>query len=270
MAQRRRAAGVNEQPLGMASLSLGEGPPLLLLPGLTPDHEPPTGTDRWFQMRLMRRLAPGRQVWWVNRRRGLSEGTTMADLAEDYATMLQEWQAAPIDVVGVSTGGSVALQLAADHPQIVRRLALVASGCRLGPQGHLGQRRAIEALERGDRRTAAAILMELSAARGPTRGALRGLGWLVPSLVVARDHHDLRVTLQAEDAFDLAGRLESISAPTLVIGGDRDGFYGEGVFRETAEGLPFGHLVLHPGAGHASTVASRRLGAEINAFLGRH
>ncbi|MDF2145783.1 alpha/beta fold hydrolase [Knoellia sp. p5-6-4] len=259
---------MNGQPVGMASLSLGAGPPLLLLPGLTPDHEPPTGTDRWFQLRSMRRLAPARQVWWVNRRRGLAEGTTMADLAEDYATMLREWQAPPIDVVGVSTGGSVALQLAADHPQVVRRLVLVASGCRLGPQGHAGQRRAIEALERGDRRTAAAILMELAAAGRLTRAALRAAGWLVPSLVVARDTHDLRVTMQAEDAFDLADRLQSISAPTLVIGGDRDAYYGEGVFRETADALPFGHLVLLPGAGHAATVADRHLGEQVDAFLG--
>lgn len=260
---------MNGPSRGMASLSLGSGPPLLLLPGLTPDHEPPTGSERWFQLRQMRRLAHGRSVWWVNRRRGLAEGSTMADLAEDYATMLLEWQATPIDVVGISTGGSIALQLAADHPQVVRRLALVASGCRLGPQGHAGQRRAIEALERGDRRAAAAVLMELGAAGRFTRGTLRTAGWLVPSMLVGRDVHDLLVTLRAEDAFDLAERLDSISTPTLVVGGERDAFYGEGVFRETAEGLPFGHLVLYPGAGHAATVANRRLGAELNAFLGQ-
>ena len=42
---------MNGPSRGMASLSLGSGPPLLLLPGLTPDHEPPTGSDRWFQLR---------------------------------------------------------------------------------------------------------------------------------------------------------------------------------------------------------------------------
>lgn len=253
----------------MASLSLGSGPPLLLMPGLTRDHEPPTGAQRWFELRSMRQLSHGRQVWWVNRRRNLVNGTTMGDLAEDYATMLQEWQAEPIDVVGISTGGSVALQLAADHPEAVRRLVLVASACRLGPGGHAGQRRAIEALERGDRRTANAILLELAGATTLTRRALRGIGWLLPSLTVGRDHHDLLVTMQAEDGFDLADRLESVTAPTLVIGGERDAFYGEAVFRETAEGLPFGHLVLRPGAGHAATVASRTLGAEVDAFLGK-
>ena len=51
--------------------------------------------------------------------------------------------------MGVSTGGS-ALQPAADHPELVNRLVLVASACRLGPGGRSGQRRVLAALEHGD------------------------------------------------------------------------------------------------------------------------
>lgn len=266
---RPRDLEVNGPSHGMASLSLGSGQPLLLLPGLTPDHRPPQGSGRRFQLRQMRPLASGRQVWWVNRRLGLLPGTTMADIADDYATMLQEWQEAPIDVVGVSTGGSVALQLACDHSQLVRRLVLVASAARLGPGGRAGQREAIEALQRGDRRGAAAVLMGLSAAGPTTTRLLRGLGRALPGLVVGRDHSDLLATLVAEESFDLTERLASVATPTLVVGGSKDAFYGEAEFRETADGLPFGHLLLYEGAGHAATVASRRLGSEVNAFLGQ-
>jgi pimeloyl-ACP methyl ester carboxylesterase len=37
------------------------------------------------------------------------------------AAGIRRWFAEPIDVLGVSTGGSVALQVAADHPEVVRR-----------------------------------------------------------------------------------------------------------------------------------------------------
>lgn len=254
---------------GMATLSLGSGPPLLFMPGLTADHQPPRGAARRFQLRQMRPLAAHRQVWWVNRRQGLAPGTTMADLADDYATVLQEWQEAPIDVVGVSTGGSVALQLAADHPRLVRRLVLVASACRLGPRGLAGQRRAIEALEHGDRHRAASILMELGGAGRFATGALGAMGWLLPGLVVARDHGDLLETMRAEEPFDLTDRLGSIEAQTLVVGGDRDAFYGEPVFRETATGLARGHLILYPGRSHVTTLSAKRLGGDVTAFLTR-
>ncbi|SES39823.1 Pimeloyl-ACP methyl ester carboxylesterase [Pedococcus cremeus] len=255
---------------GMASLSLGAGPPLLLMPGLTPDHRPPTGMARRAQLGLMRPLAQQRQVWWVNRRQGLPEGTTMAELADDYATMLREWQAAPIDVVGVSTGGEVALQLAADHPELVRRLVLVASACRLGAAGHEVERRAAEALERGDRRTAASLLWRLLPSGRLSTAVAGGVGWLLPGPVVAKDHSDLLATMRAELAFDLSDRLHEIATPTLVVGGSEDASYGEAVFRETASGLPFGHLALRQGRSHAATVTGRGLGPEVNAFLGRH
>ena len=76
---------------GMASLSLGSGPPLLFLPGLTPDHTTPRGWARRFALHQMRPDADRRQVWWAGRRRGLAPGATMADIAGDYAVALREW-----------------------------------------------------------------------------------------------------------------------------------------------------------------------------------
>ena len=260
---------MNGPSSGMASLSLGAGPPLLLMPGLTPDHRPPTGMARRAQLALMRPLARERQVWWVNRRQGLPQGTTIAELADDYATMLGEWQAAPIDVVGISTGGEIALQLAADHPELVRRLVLVASACRLGAAGHKVERQAVAALERGDRRGAAALLSAPLPSGRFASALMRGLAWVLPGGVVGPDHRDLLATLRAELAFDLSERLHEITAPTLVLGGSEDAFYGEAVFRETATGLPSGQLALHHGRSHARTVTSRDLGPEVNAFLGQ-
>ena len=64
---------------------------------------------------------------------------------------------------------------------------------------------------------------------------------------------DLLATLRAEDAFDLTARLGSIETPTLVVGGERDAFYGADLFRETAHGLPRGQVLLYPGIGHGGT-----------------
>ncbi len=39
-------------------------------------------------------------------------------------------------------------------------------------------------------------------------------------------------------------------APTLVVAGDKDPFYTEALFRETAEGIPHARLILYKGMGH--------------------
>lgn len=253
---------------GMPSLSLGSGPPMLFLPGLTPTHAAPHGFARRFTLQQMRPFADRRQVWWVGRRRGLTAHTTMADIADDYATALQLWGDDPLDVLGVSTGGSVALQLAADHPHLVRRLVLVSSACRLGPRGRAGQRRVLEALESRRLREAGATLMRLGAAGRFSGDALAALGWLAPRMVVGEGGTDLRATIRAEDGFDVTSRLATIQVPTLVVGGDRDAFYGEEVFRETARLLPEGQLLLYRGEGHVGVWRDRRLARDVNAFLG--
>lgn len=243
---------------GHAFFRLGSGRPLLLLPGLSSNHDLPSGSSRSFELREAQRYAASREVWWVQRRAGLATGTTMAQIADHYATLLADRLEGPVDVVGASTGGSVGLQLAADHPHVVRRLALVAAACRLGEAGRRAQRRVAELLRKDQRRRAGAALMSTIGSRAPTKAAMGAVGWLLAPWMLAGEVDDMLVTIDAEDAFDVTGRLSGIEVPTLVVGGARDGFYGAELFRETAEGLPAGRLLLHPDKGHAGTIASGR------------
>jgi pimeloyl-ACP methyl ester carboxylesterase len=100
---------------GLPYLSFGEGHPLVLFPGMGLTNENPTGIQRWGALRLFAPVARAFTVHRVGRRVGLEPGTTMADLASDYAVALDEEFGRPVDVLGISTGGSLALQLAADQ-----------------------------------------------------------------------------------------------------------------------------------------------------------
>jgi pimeloyl-ACP methyl ester carboxylesterase len=63
----------------------------------------------------------------------------MADLSDDVAALLDELGlTGPVDVLGWSAGGTVALQLAIDHPGRVRRLVLEAPGSPFGFGGSTG------------------------------------------------------------------------------------------------------------------------------------
>ena len=251
---------------GMSYLAVGVGPPLLFLPGLTAHHEVPRGMDRAAAIGAIRELSRGRQVWWVNRRAGLPQAVTVADLAADYAAWIRTHFDKPVDVVGMSTGGSVALQLTADHPELVRRLVLVCAACRLGPRGKAGQRVLARALEAGRRRRAGAAMLA-TLGTPLTEPMWTTMGWLLGPWMFRHDHSDLLVTLAAEDAFDLTDILPRIQTPVLVVGGDHDQPYGPALFAETAQRLPHGRLLLYRHASHVTVVGRRHFASEVLGFL---
>jgi pimeloyl-ACP methyl ester carboxylesterase len=74
-------------------------------------------------------------------------------------------------------------------------------------------------------------------------------------------------TVEAEDGFDVSERLEEISAPTLVIGGERDPCYSRELFEQTTRGIPDARLFIYRGRGHGGTVTDRRFARDVTAFL---
>lgn len=267
---RSSEAGTRHQgtlPNGMPYLRVGSGPPLVFLPGITANHRLPTGVDRRFEAMQIMPFADRRQVWWINRRPGLNSGATMADLAADYADALRHLFSEPVDVIGVSTGGSVALQLAADHPDLVRRLVVASAAHRLGPLGRPAQRRVGEALQSGKPRRAGAEFMRLTGGGSVSRPVLAGIGWLVGKRMYGGDTSDMVTTIHAEDGFGLHDRLNQITAPTLIVGGERDGFYSPELYRETAALIPNSHLLLREGKGHMAATSYPGYADDVLAFL---
>jgi pimeloyl-ACP methyl ester carboxylesterase len=83
-----------------------------------------------------------------------------------------------VAVEGISTGGSIAQQFAIDHPQLVRRLVLAATACRLSPYGRAVQRRFAQLIEEGQPRRAYAALGPALAATAAGGRAFATLMWL--------------------------------------------------------------------------------------------
>lgn len=97
----------------------GEGPPLLLIHGAAEDVGLLAPQAEAFAAR-------GRRVVWANRR-GTGEspregwpGRGVEGHADDAAGLLRALGATPATVLGFSSGGIVALALAARHPELVR------------------------------------------------------------------------------------------------------------------------------------------------------
>jgi pimeloyl-ACP methyl ester carboxylesterase len=252
----------------LPSLVGGSGRPLVLLGGLTPENGMPRGIGLRFEYSLIAAYADGLEVHWAARPTGLPIGTTLSEVAAITADGIREqFGGEPVALLGISTGGSIAQQLAAEHPDVVRRLTLMSTGCRLDPETRESQRRLAEMAERGDR---AAVFTEYGRDLVPPhRGRrLAGLGMrLIGPRIYAGigDLSDLAMTLQAEDAFDLQ-ELPPIAAPTLVIAGGRDRFYSQATLRDTVRLIPNCTFSLYESRGHITLLSDRKAIAEAASF----
>ena len=116
-------------------LKIGQGPPLVMVPGVTPEHDVPRGWQRRMALASARPFARDFTVYVINRKRGLQPGESMSNVVGHLANAIEHDLGQPVFLQGTSTGGSVALQLAVERPDLVRRLVVVSAAYRLGPRG---------------------------------------------------------------------------------------------------------------------------------------
>jgi pimeloyl-ACP methyl ester carboxylesterase len=246
---------------------LGSGPhTVVVFQGLLFENKPLARLDVLLALRMYRFLERRHTIWVLTRRRGLAPGTSLADMADDYAVAIRdELGGGPVDVIGVSTGGSIAQHFAADHPDLVRRLVIHSSAHTLTPESRALQMELAHLAAEGRWREAYSLIIGTMAARHRfLRVATRPFGWLM-AWSAPDDPSDLIVTVEAEDVHAFRERLGEIRAPTLVVAGTADPFYTEALFRETAEGIPDGRLILYPGMGHPAT--GKRFARDVLDFL---
>ena len=210
-----------ELPGLISLLVIGEGVPLVVFPGLSRDSRQLTARIAARQAAGYRGLAhaTGRSVHVLYRPRDLFPAVTMPELAGAHARALRELFSEPIDVMGVSTGGAIALQLAVDYPLAVRHLIVAGAAGSLGESG----RRRLEEYGRliSQGKSGARLLATVLA--GPMlRWPATVMIWLEEWLERHLDPSDMLATIHAECGFDVYPRLAEITAPTLVIAGEDD------------------------------------------------
>ncbi len=83
-----------------------------------------------------------------------------------------------------------------------------------------------------------------------------------PAIII----HGLRALSDARLAD--TSRLARVTARTIVIGGTRDQFFGDGRFEETASLVPAATLALFPGETHMVSIERKRaVAAKLRTFL---
>ncbi|WP_022835648.1 alpha/beta fold hydrolase [Salisaeta longa] len=241
----------------------GSGPPLVFLHGLGS-----SGRDWAPQVAA---FAADFRVLTIDLRghgrSGVPPGPyTIPQMARDVAVVLRKLDATPATVVGLSMGGMVALQLAADAPDLVQRLCVVNSmdDMRLHTWYdvwfYLSRRVAVRVL--GMRRVAERLARVLFVRDSQAH--------LRDEMVRRWSANNTRGYLAAMDAimgWHITDRLPAITAPTLLVAATHD-YTPVAAKRRTAAALPNARVVVIPNARHALPVERpEAFNATLRTFL---
>jgi len=241
-------AGANFSDLQILYEKLGEGEPLLLVHGLMATGEI-FGPVLEVFARCHTVIVP--DLRGHGRSTHLGGPLTVEQHVRDLIRMLDHLDIRRADVLGYSQGGAVALQIAHDHPERVRRLVLVNAFAHNG----LTLR---ERLENLISLWALRLLGTGTLARIAARAVAREGKPLTPDQVrrlremMASSNRSCSVEeMRAMITFDARGWLEGIPCPALVIRGSEDTAVPRPHGEMLAGGIPDAQLVVIEGAGHA-------------------
>lgn len=210
----------------------------------------------WYLYALFFPLARKYEIYAVSRKRHFPIGYTTREMAADYAAVFEEL--GPSHVLGVSLGGMIGQHFARDYPQHVRKLILLASGYRMGPEGLDYARRWIPWARRGLWKSIYEDTLDLSY-RKTFRFGSNLLGPYILNMCRGiRSASDFIIAGQAGMIHNTASILPEIQTPTLIIGGTDDPLFPEPLFHEMKQTMPASRLLMIPGGKHGVFEENRR------------
>src|SRR5687767_3751214 len=172
---------------GLPALVIGDGRrPVVYLPGLSSQVGLPTGRERAMAVAGWEPLADRFSVYRISRL-ARPIGSSFRQMADDHALALEGLDP-PVDLMGASTGGAIALELAAARPDLVRRLILVITGASMSANGARMLDRVFENISARRWRAAYRDIFAIGSASALGRTLMGTLAWAIgPRLVPPPD-----------------------------------------------------------------------------------
>lgn len=244
----------------IAYYTRGKGPPLLMIMGFR-------GTMGIWDPALLNELEKNYTlILFDNRGAGLSSDTeqnltTIPQMAEDTAHLIQALGYQKVNVLGWSMGSRIAQQLTSKYPELVDKLIL----CSPNPGGKYGAPRTTDAYQKLTSKNLsdeeALSLLYPNTAEGH-RAAAAYVARLTATIIEKSVPDDLKISDQTierqKNALDLWDQdnifydsLAKMKTPTLVAGGQDDVLDSPDNVRIVADQIPFAWSAYIPGAGHA-------------------
>jgi pimeloyl-ACP methyl ester carboxylesterase len=245
----------------------GEGPPLVLVHGAATD-------SRMWRPQVAALADEFSVVAWDEPGAGRSSDVpgdfALADYANCLAALIDALDLRPAHVTGLSWGGTVALELYRQQPELVATLVLVDTYA--GWKGSLPAEEVHARIEGVRQMVAAAdhlfdpTLPGLFAGDPPAE-----VVGLMEEMAADVRPESMRTALEVTAGADLRDLLPRIAVPTLLVWGELDARSPLSVARQFEDAIPDAKLVVIPGAGHVSNLeAPDRFNDVVREFCRAH
>lgn len=189
------------------------------------------------------------KVHVFDRVRNMPDDYSVSGMAEDTVLMMKSLNIQEACIYGASQGAMMALTIAAQHPEMVSRLALASTSSRPNPVSAATMTR-WEELARGS--DAAALNRDVfSKVYSPEyyHRYQKAFSLLEPE-GTPEEMRRFAIMAAATRTFDMYSSLDRISCPVFLAGMEEDTVLGSQGVREIADRLGC-ELLLYPGKGHA-------------------
>ncbi|MDJ0842582.1 MAG: alpha/beta hydrolase [Acidobacteriota bacterium] len=230
-------------------------------------------TASWaYQMRDMRRLF--RCILHDTRGQLRSSKTppyTMEGHADDFRGLLDHLGIDQCHIVGTSYGGEIGMIFAAEHPERVRSLSVVASVSHLEPHLKEQVETWIQASHERETFYDAMLIDNYSPEFQKTQPDL-----LAVSAERVRNYPDdffegFRGLCRSFIEMDIRDHLPAIQAPTLIVAGGEDRLKTPAYSAFLARNISGAEYLLLPGSGHAAVIEQPdALNSALIGFITKH
>ena len=236
--------------------------PLVIIPGLSLRDVKGAGVGLALMYKI---FAKDYRVYIFDKNSEIAEGYSVSDLADDTAKAMRALGIENASVLGVSLGGMIAQELAAEYPELVGRLILGVTASRINITLCVTVGKWISFAEKGDFGSIVEDMLDVMY----SEQYVKRNGWLFPTLSkFAKPKDETRFIRLAKACLtcDTYDRLKKIKCPTLVLGGADDRVVTGGASVEIAEKLGCA-IHMYEGLGHSAYEEAEDFNERILAFL---
>ncbi|WP_029233346.1 alpha/beta fold hydrolase [Butyrivibrio sp. VCB2006] len=225
---------------------------LVIIPGLS--IQSVMGAAYTVEAEYSSRIKDEFTVYVFDRRLEIPENYSIHEMARDTATAVKELGLSDISLFGASQGGMIAMVMAIDYPELVKKLILGSTSSHIKPEQSAVLEKWIELAEKGDAHT---LYQSFAKEIYPSTVYEDYKDYFadVSNTVTSEELKKFIILAKSILGFDISGDLKKIKCPTLAIGCYEDAVLDSDATMEIAENLdyrPDFKLYMYIGYGHAA------------------